>query len=95
MLSHINLWSMTNQPEAPELSVYTPEGFLDAVEKAIVAREMTATAFGRAATGDPTFVFELRNGRSCGLKVVNQVLDFIRSAGDDNGRGIPKEGCAA
>lgn len=25
----------------------------------------TATAFGRAATGDPSFVFDLRKGRRC------------------------------
>ena len=38
---------------------------------------MSATKFGVAATGDPTFVFELRKGRNVGLDLVQRVITFI------------------
>jgi len=64
------------------LPMMTKAEFLAAVEDAVLARKMTATSFGRAAVGDPTFVFELRRGRSCGLDTINRVLAFIRSSGE-------------
>lgn len=35
------------------------------IDAYLEATGQTATAFGRAATGDPSFVFDLRKGRRC------------------------------
>jgi len=56
------------------------EAFRDEVERFIEARAITATAFGKAAIGDPNFVFDLRNGRAPRLDNVERVEEFMRTA---------------
>lgn len=67
---HINILGMITQAD-----------FAQAVESCIAATGMTPTTFGKEALGDPTFVFELRRGRSCGLKTVDRVMAFIEAQG--------------
>lgn len=47
------------------------------VEGFLAAKQMTATAFGREALGDPTFVFELRRGRKPNLDVISRIITFM------------------
>lgn len=54
-----------------------PDTFLSQVERAITASGLTPTAFGKAAAGDPKFVFDLRGGRECRRRVRDRVLGFI------------------
>lgn len=54
-----------------------PTQFTEQVEAYLQASGMSPTGFGRAALGDPTFVFELRNGRQVSLSVAGRVLDYI------------------
>lgn len=55
------------------------ELFLKEVEGFLTRSKMTATAFGKGAAGDPSFVFDLRNGRSCTLAVVDRVRGWMRA----------------
>lgn len=52
--------------------------FLDDVESYLDTSGMPPTAFGTAAVNDPRFVFDLRNGRSCSLRMVQRVYEFIQ-----------------
>lgn len=63
--------------------MFTENDFRAAVEKCLAEHGFTPTSFGKAAVGDPTFVFELRSGRSCGLKIVNKVMGFIADCGKE------------
>lgn len=54
--------------------------FLSEIETFLAARKMTASAFGKAALGDPNFILELRRGRSPHLATVERVLKFMREA---------------
>lgn len=56
------------------------EQFLKSIEDFISVNEMTPTGFGRAALGDPSFVFELREGRNVGFKTVERVVAFMSEA---------------
>jgi hypothetical protein len=38
---------------------------------------MHPTAFGTAAVNDPNFVSDLEDGRSCSLRLVSRVTNFI------------------
>lgn len=58
--------------------------FLTEIEKCLADHRLSPTGFGRAATGDPTFVFELRRGRSCRYKTFKRVMDFIASLDQTN-----------
>ncbi len=51
--------------------------FLLTIERALAASGMSPSAFGKAALGEPNFVFDLRNGRSCTAKTMDRVLDFV------------------
>jgi hypothetical protein len=53
------------------------EDFKRAIEAFLTKHQMSATAFGTEALGDPGFVFDLRRGRSCGLKIVDKVYAFM------------------
>mgnify|MGYP001570177401 CR=1 FL=1 len=42
-----------------------PDPLLGEIDAFLAETQMTPTAFGRDALGDPGFVFELREGRDC------------------------------
>lgn len=52
--------------------------FLAEVDVYLAATGLTATAFGRQAVNDPSFVFDLRSGRSPSARVIDRVRSFIR-----------------
>ena len=66
-----------------------PDQFLDQIETFLRVSRMSATTFGKLAASDPTFVFELREGRECRSKTQKRVLDWIRGYHPDG------KGCAA
>lgn len=53
--------------------------FLEYVEKFLKDSGMSATAFSKKATGDPTYVATLRRGRESREAKQRRVLDFIES----------------
>jgi homoserine dehydrogenase len=53
--------------------------FLQTVEKFLAAREFSASRFGEDACGDPSFVFDLRNGREPKFSTMEKVRDFMRA----------------
>lgn len=50
------------------------------VENFLRIRDIPPTRFGRAAMGDPRFVFDLRNGREPRPQTIQRVLAFLESA---------------
>ena len=52
----------------------------DAIESFIVRRGLSPTRFGRAAVGDPSFVLELRRGRSPRVDTADRALAFMGEA---------------
>jgi 2,4-dienoyl-CoA reductase-like NADH-dependent reductase (Old Yellow Enzyme family) len=57
----------------------TAEKFLSEIDAFLKRSGMSATAFGREALNDPSFVHDLRNGRKPNLGVVSRVGDFMRN----------------
>lgn len=57
----------------------TAETFLAEIDRFLTRTSMSASAFGRAAVGDPNFVGDLRAGRMPNLRLVAKVNDFIQS----------------
>lgn len=51
--------------------------FLDEIEGFLAKTGKSATAFGREALYDPTFVFELRRGRSVSLAIADRVRQYM------------------
>ena len=49
------------------------------VEKHLRHQGATPASFGRAAVGDPSFVFELRRGRDPRPRTVTKVLAYIEA----------------
>ncbi len=56
---------------------------LERIEKHLKSRRMPPTRFGRAAVGDPRFVFDLREGREPRTSTVRRVLAYL----EDQERG--------
>jgi 2,4-dienoyl-CoA reductase-like NADH-dependent reductase (Old Yellow Enzyme family) len=52
---------------------------LKSVEKFLRDERLAAATFGRAAVGDPSFVFELRKGREPRPSTAAKVLAYIAS----------------
>lgn len=50
---------------------------LERIEKHLKTRRMPPTRFGRAALGDPRFVFDLREGREPRSATVRRVLAYL------------------
>ena len=50
------------------------------VEKFLRSTGMPPTKFGRLATQDPRFVFDLRNGREPRQRTVERVLAYLETA---------------
>ncbi len=51
--------------------------FTDEIEAYLVESGLTPTVFGRMVLRDPTFVFRLRKGRSCGTRTIDRVREHI------------------
>jgi hypothetical protein len=51
--------------------------FAAEVASFIEAHKMTPTAFGRDAIGDPSFVFEINEGRAPTLTTIDKVRAFM------------------
>lgn len=50
---------------------------LQRIEKHLKSRRMPPTRFGRAAVGDPRFVFDLREGREPRSATIRRVTDYL------------------
>ncbi|MAC81468.1 MAG: hypothetical protein CML66_25795 [Rhodobacteraceae bacterium] len=50
---------------------------IDDIEAFLERKQMAATAFGREAMGDPSFVFELRSGRDYRRSTEQKVREFM------------------
>ena len=50
---------------------------LERIEKHLKSRRMPPTRFGRAAVGDPCFVFDLRDGREPRSATIKRVLAYL------------------
>lgn len=55
----------------------SPNELLQLVEAAIVAKGLSPTGFGRNAAGDPSLVFQMREGRELRHETMVRVLAFI------------------
>ena len=53
------------------------EQFLDRVEAFLKASRLKPSEFGRQSVGDPSFVVNLRRGRSPTLATADRVIGFI------------------
>jgi hypothetical protein len=53
--------------------------FLKKIEEFLASSGMSATNFGIKAMNNPTFVFDIRNGRQCLDSTKDKVLDFINN----------------
>lgn len=60
------------------------EHFRAAIEGFLARSGMKPTEFSRQATGDPSFLLELRRGRSCTLALADRVIRFIRTQKETN-----------
>lgn len=60
--------------------------FINKIEDFLVSSGLDATKFGIYAIGNPSFVFKLRNGKSCTLRTAERVLNFIQANKDVNFR---------
>ncbi len=59
------------------LAMMMAEQFRDEVEAFLAATGFKPTEFGRLAVGDPSFVLNLRRGRSPRLTTADKVMAFI------------------
>jgi len=59
------------------LAMMMAEQFRDKVEAFLAATGFKPTEFGRLAVGDPSFVLNLRRGRSPRLTTADKVMAFI------------------
>jgi hypothetical protein len=53
------------------------EDFLARVERFLTENGTLPTKFGVDAAGDPRFVFDLRQGRSCGAKLMDKICGWM------------------
>lgn len=71
------------------------EEFLSEIETFMAAKQMDATTFGREALKDPSFVFELRDGRSPNLRTVERVREYMEGALQDESGPTPPQRAGA
>lgn len=57
----------------------TAESFVAEVDAFLESSGMSPTAFGKAAVGDPSFVSDLKAGRTPGLRLVDRVCAYIEA----------------
>ena len=53
--------------------------FLAEVDAFLVETGTAPTALGRGALGDPSFVFNLRDGRDCRMSTIVRVREWMRA----------------
>lgn len=68
------------------------DSFLAQVEAFLTDSGMSAAAFGRAATGDPNFVGDLRTGRSVSLRLHDKVSQYMAANGPAKAKTPAGEG---
>ena len=56
----------------------TSKEFLDGIEKFLEKNHISPSTFGRLMLGDPSFVFELREGRSPSLETAERINRIIQ-----------------
>lgn len=56
------------------------EQFSGEIEAFLTERGMSASRFGTLALNDPTFVFEIRKGRTVNVDIVDRVRRFMRDS---------------
>lgn len=61
------------------LRMVTEPDILADIEAFLKAQHMTPTAFGRAAFGDPKFVFQVRDGRRLWPQTEQTARDYMRT----------------
>lgn len=60
---------------------------LDRIERYLKAGRVPPTRFGRAAVGDPNFVFNLRDGRDPRDRTVERVVAYLDRVERGGGAG--------
>lgn len=55
------------------------EQFISEIDAFLERSGMSATAFGKGAVNDPSFVRDIKRGRKPNLGLVDRVHDFIQS----------------
>lgn len=58
---------------------HSADVFLSEIADFIERAGMSASAFGRAAVGDPNFVGDIRDGRSPSLRIVDKARAYMRN----------------
>lgn len=61
---------------------------LTRIERYMHLTRMSASAFGRAATGDPRLVFDLRRGRRIGAEMMRRIETYL-TVQEEMLRGAP------
>ena len=74
--------------------VLTSAEFIDLINFFLIRHEISPSAFGRILFNDPTWVFQLREGRKPNLDTVNKIINIIMRPQACNlfGRPPPKKG---
>lgn len=54
------------------------EQFRQSIEDYLSDSGMHPTTFGKAAMSDPGFVFQVRDGRSCSMRTMDRVAEWIQ-----------------
>lgn len=60
-----------------DIGTMTHDEFLESIEQFLSESQMSPSRFGLDAMGDPSFVRQVREGRSCGLRIVERVQEFM------------------
>ena len=58
------------------------EMFSDEIEGFLARFQINATSFGRGAMSDPSFVFDIRAGRSPNLRTIDRVRKWMDKTAD-------------
>lgn len=58
---------------------HSADAFLSEIANFIERAGISASAFGRAAVGDPNFVGDIRDGRSPSLRLVDKARAYMRN----------------
>ena len=66
--------------------------FLAEIEAFLAKSALDPTAFGKNALGDPSFVFDLRKGRSPSTRTIDKIREWITTQGTSE---MPKAMIAA
>ena len=59
------------------MSTYT-QTFLEDIEAFLVKTGLPANRLGRQAVGTPNLIYRLREGKSCSIRTMDRVIEFMR-----------------